>query len=269
MSTPHPSSPSAPAADGDPDPSSPPDASPEASPSLPTRVARTLRHLLARVAPDMARSLHRRLGTLLSLALALSGLALWGFVELSEEVLEGTTRRVDEAVLRWLESVSTPALDPVAVAVTTLGDTPVLALLVAVVSALLWAEDHRREVGVLVTASVGGALLNGALKVLFGRPRPDVIPAQVEVMTLSFPSGHSMNTMVVVATLVWIFSRVGASRPLRWIVASAGALLVAAVGLSRMYLGVHYPTDVAGGFAVGFAWAALSAAAFQLAASEP
>jgi undecaprenyl-diphosphatase len=259
---------SSPSADGDPEVSATSADSQETSPSLPTRVARTLRHLLARLAPEAARSLHRRLGTLLSLALAVSALALWGFAQLSEEVLEGTTRRVDEAVLRWLAGVSDPTLDSVAVAVTTLGDIPVLAFVVVVVSALLWAQGHRREVGVLLTAGVGGALLNGALKVAFGRPRPDVVPAQVEVMTLSFPSGHSMNTMVVVATLVWILARVGASRGLRWGAAVAGALLVGSVGLSRIYLGVHYPTDVAGGFAVGFAWAALSAVAFQLAAGE-
>lgn len=203
----------------------------------------------------------RAVGVYLLLALLLALACAWGFTTLASSVLEGETRRFDAAVLQWLNNRATPRLDRIALEVTTLGDTLVIAVILLISSALLWVTAHRYSVFLLWVATVGSAILILALKAGFDRPRPTLIEwrAHFVVETSSFPSGHALGSMVVYAVTAYLIARLQAERWLRRLTIIIAALLILLIGLSRVYLGVHYPSDVIGGYAVGFAWATFCA----------
>jgi undecaprenyl-diphosphatase len=107
----------------------------------------------------------------------------------------------------------------------------------------------------VLVASVGGGILSQGLKQLFGRPRPEVVPHLVVVESLSFPSGHSMAAAVIYLTLGALLARFAARRRVRIYVIGVSFALTFLIGITRVYLGVHYPTDVLAGWAAGLAWA--------------
>jgi undecaprenyl-diphosphatase len=190
--------------------------------------------------------------------------ALLGFAELAEEVLEGETGAFDRAVLLAFRDRSDPSrllgpdwLHEAARDITALGSYPVLTLVTLGVAGFL-ALQGRRGAPTLVLASVlGGTVISTLLKSLFDRPRPDVVPHAVEVFTASFPSGHAMLSAVVYLTLGGLLARIQPRRRVKaWLLAYAASLALL-VGLSRIYLGVHWPSDVAGGWVLGSAWALL------------
>jgi undecaprenyl-diphosphatase len=196
-------------------------------------------------------------------ALVVAG-GTWGFLELADEVGEGDVRRFDEAVLRALRDPADPAdalgphwLEEAARDVTALGGFAVLVLAVAAVVGYQLLGRHYAAAGLVLAAAVGGVLLSSALKELYGRPRPDVVPHLARVSTASFPSGHAMLTAVVYLTLGALLARLSAHRWQKLYVVAVALLLSVLVGATRVYLGVHYPTDVLAGWAAGLAWAVL------------
>lgn len=202
------------------------------------------------------------LGLLLSVV-SVAGL-LWAFIGIAEEVAEGGTHAFDRAVLLALRTAGDPAdpvgppwLENVARDVTALGGNAVLTLItVAVVGYLLMLR--LRGAALLVLASVGGGTLAGTLlKLGFDRARPDLVPHGDVVYTASFPSGHAMLSAVVYLTLGALLARVQPRRRLKAYVLVLALMLTGLVGCSRVYLGVHWPTDVLAGWTVGAAWAAV------------
>ncbi len=192
---------------------------------------------------------------------ALSGGILL-FVYLTSEVLEGSTKRFDEAILlalRQPSDLSVPIgpgwLTHAVRDITSLGGTTVLALMTALVTIYLLL-DRKRAIALVVLASVlGGWALSAALKVGVARPRPDIVPHLVEVHDPSFPSGHAMVSAVTYLTLAALISGTRPHRSTRVFTVAAGILLTLMIGASRVYLGVHYPTDVLGGWCAGASWA--------------
>ncbi len=195
--------------------------------------------------------------------IVLSG-GLWAFVEVADEVVERESLGVDRSLLLALRSAA-DRNDPVgpgwveemARDFTALGGTGVLSLITVAVLGYLLLAGRGRTALLTLTAVGGGLLISTLLKLGFDRPRPDLVPHESMVYTASFPSGHSMMAAVTYLTLAAILTRVLATPLLK-----AWALLVAAfvtllVGVSRVYLGVHWPTDVLGGWAAGATWAAL------------
>ena len=183
------------------------------------------------------------------------------FVFLGDVVTAGATREIDEAVLRWVAERRTPALDDAMLEITALGSTLVLAIIVGTAAVFLWLTRHRFSVYILGAAFLAASVLNIVLKALYGRPRPDVVPPIVTSQSPAFPSGHALSAFAIYATLAYLVARLEPSPRLRaatWIIA---ALLILAVGASRVYLGVHYPSDVIAGFAIALAWIAFTAAA--------
>lgn len=189
--------------------------------------------------------------------------ALLAFAFLAGEVAEGDTKAFDEMVLtalrrpedravpigpRWLENV---ALD-----LTGLGSGAVLITIVLAVLGQLALERRRALLVETVVATTGGWLLGAGLKALFGRQRPTVVPALQHVTSASFPSGHSMLSAIVYLTLGVMLARATADRALRAYYLVVAMVLTFVVGSTRVYLGVHYPTDVIGGWLAGSAWAA-------------
>ena len=195
-------------------------------------------------------------------ALAFAAAAVWGFVELASEVLEGETHALDEVILLALRSATDPSdplgpgwLEELMRDITALGSTGVLTLITLAVAGFL-ALDRKSHAALFVVVAVGGGmLLSTALKLGFDRPRPDLVPHGSIVYTASFPSGHSMLAAVVYLTLGALLARVQPRLVLKLYLIGLAILLTVAVGASRVYLGVHWPTDVLAGWAIGAAWA--------------
>ncbi len=204
-------------------------------------------------------------------AVALALAAALVFAGIALAVRRGASQPVDEAVLRWFGAHHTPLLDTVALQLTYLGASSVVALTLVVSSALLGVTGHRGSAVLLWVAVLGNAALNTLLKRAFARPRPEVFPFRIPGIgdaAVSFPSGHAMSAVVAYGTLAFVVARLQPSG-LRLATLAFAALLVLSVGASRLYLGVHYPSDVAGGFAAGFAWAVACAGALGAVRPRP
>lgn len=196
-------------------------------------------------------------------ALLLAGLvAALLFGLLGEDVLDREPLAIDTGVAQFLHAFSSPPLDTAMVLLSYLGSAWVVIPLLAVAVTLLVAERHF-SAAVFISVGYGGsAALNYVLKLLFHRPRP-LLPWSAPVYDFSFPSGHSMNSFafyVALGGVVWLVLglRRGAGA------LAAGLLLAFLVGVSRVYLGYHYVSDVLGGYAAAFLWLLVWAAALRL-----
>lgn len=193
----------------------------------------------------------------------LSG-GIWGFVELADEVSEGDTQSIDETLLLSLRNPAdhTDPLGPGWVEelgrdFTALGGVGVLVLVsLGALGYLLLARRYRAALFASL-AVPGGILLSTLMKVGFDRPRPDLVPHDSLVYTASFPSGHAMMSAVTYLTLAALLNRVQPELRLKAYILVLATLLTLLVGVSRVYLGVHWPTDVLAGWTAGAAWAAL------------
>lgn len=197
-------------------------------------------------------------------ALALVAASLFAFGELADAVLEGETREFDTFILLSLRSdadlsdpLGPPWFEEMMRDFTALGSVGVLLALTATVAGFL-ALVRKRHAALLVVASVlSGALLSNLFKWAFARDRPDLVPHLSAVYTQSFPSGHAMLSAVVYLTLGVLLARAYADVPVKVYILSIAAGATVLVGVSRIYLGVHWPTDVLAGWAIGSGWALL------------
>lgn len=192
------------------------------------------------------------------------GLLLLFFAWLAGEVMEGDTEAFDRRLSLLLRNPANPLqplgppwLVEMARDVTALGSFSVLAiLLLAVVSYLLLA-GRRRAASLVLIAVIGGDALNHLLKIAFDRARPDIAGQAARVFTASFPSGHATLSAIAYLTMGALLTRITTSHRIRVFFISAALALTFLVGLSRVYLGVHFPTDVLAGWCIGAAWALL------------
>jgi len=215
-----------------------------------------LARLRTHVASRDREELRLLLGAVALVAVALVLMVLVG------NVRGGDTQQFDERVLKALRKTESPAvpigphwLGLAAFDVTALGGPTVLSLTVLAVVGYLLLYRLYRNAAFVLAASLGGWILNDVLKAMFARPRPSVVPHLREVGSASFPSGHALTSAVVFLTLGTLLMRVAEGRLLKWYCISVAMLTTMLVGLSRLYLGVHYPTDVLAGWLVGLSWA--------------
>lgn len=188
----------------------------------------------------------------------------WIFIELADEVSEGSTQDFDQVVvhsLRDTEDLSKP-IGPFWVKaffsdITALGGGVVLSFLSLILAVYFFLIKNYRSLVLVLIAAMGGGAIGFLLKEVFMRPRPDIIIRLTEATSYSFPSGHSMMSAVVYLSLAAILSRNLVQLKLRVFVISVALFLTFFIGVSRIYLGVHYPTDVLGGWSAGLAWASL------------
>lgn len=183
------------------------------------------------------------------------------FVRIADWVKDQDIQGFDETVLRGLRNPDNPSVPigprwvgDVARNITALGSVPVLMLLVISVSGFLYLLGKRHAMVFLILCVVGGVILTVVLKEGFDRARPDIVPKLEAVTSASFPSGHSMMSAVVYLTLSVMVAGVFASMRVRVYVICVAVAVSLLVGLSRMFLGVHYPSDVLAGWTVGFGW---------------
>ncbi len=193
------------------------------------------------------------------------GTAIYIFLDVAHEVNEAEFMKFDHAVLLFFRvhgDLSTPIGPPwfqeTVTELTSLGGYPILvAIVLAVVGYLL--VDRKPGPAVFVVISVGlGTVVSTLLKLFYERPRPDLVEHLVKIHTASFPSGHATMSAVVYLTLASLILRLVDRFAVRAYVLGVAILLTVVVGVSRVYLGVHWPTDVLAGWALGAAWASLS-----------
>jgi undecaprenyl-diphosphatase len=196
------------------------------------------------------------------LALALSAFALWVFVHVSEEMLEGDSLKLDERLLMAFRSAADPAsplgptwLREVMRDITALGSTFVLLLVTFASIGFLALTKNRHAALLVLIAVLGGMLLSTLLKLGFDRARPDIVMHMTTVYSASFPSGHAMMSAVVYLTLGALIAATREDARLRFYILALATVLTLLVGVSRVYLGVHWPTDVLAGWALGACWA--------------
>lgn len=179
-------------------------------------------------------------------------------------VAQGSTQSFDAWVLRALrdplnpgQPLGPPWLQETARDLTAVGSNSVLGGLTLATAGLLARVNRLREAKLLLAAFFGALILEGAVKHWYGRPRPDLVPPVTRVFTTSFPSSHATLSAVVYLTLALLLARTFADRQVRHYAVMVTTCLIAAIGISRMYLGVHWPTDVLAGWALGTGWVGL------------
>lgn len=195
-------------------------------------------------------------------ALFIAAGGLWVFLALVDEMTEGDTHAFDQAILSYLRPTANPhdALGPhwferAMADLTTLGGTAVLTLIVIITVVFLLMHKRVASSLLVLVALGGGMALSEGMKALLDRDRPAMIYRAVETMSASFPSGHAMLSTVTYLTLGTLLAQVLPQKRMRVFVFSVAVLLAVIVGLTRVYLGVHWMTDVLAGWSLGAAWA--------------
>jgi undecaprenyl-diphosphatase len=198
------------------------------------------------------------------IALLLAAGAVWLFVEVAEDVFAGATQSADQQLMLWLRTPGNPSdpLGPVWVEelardITGLGGAGVLTLITVAAAGFLVLQRKQHLALYLVAAVASGTVVASLLKWGFDRPRPDLVPHGQIVYTSSFPSGHSMLSAVAFLTLGALLASGQTNLRMHGYLMGLALFLTLIVGVSRVYLGVHWPTDVLAGWTAGAAWALL------------
>jgi len=199
-------------------------------------------------------------GSAVAFILTIAALLAFGFI--AQEVTKGKTSAFDRQVMLALRSSTDPAvpigpawLPEAARDVTSLGSIIVLVIITLAIVGYLFLAGKSAVAWLMLIAVVGGIALSDLLKFAFARARPDIVAPLARVFTTSFPSGHATLSAITYLTIGAVLARSQPSSTISLYVMSLAAFLTVIIGVSRIYLGVHYPTDVLGGWCIGTAWA--------------
>jgi membrane-associated phospholipid phosphatase len=196
-------------------------------------------------------------------ALLILATSLWGFGLLADNVIEKETGN-DQRLAEWLRGRATDPLTDVFRAITTLGNFVTLVVVTVIAVAVLWRRRERTDGVFVAFAFLGAQVLSSAMKLGFRRERPFFPDPLATESTFSFPSGHALVSLAVYGSIALVLARRLRRRRDRIVLFSATGLLVLAIGFSRLYLGVHFLSDVLAGFAAGAAWVALLYVALEV-----
>jgi len=193
-------------------------------------------------------------GSILFLGLASAVGALFFFAWLADEVLEGDTKALDKTVRLYIHGFANESLTALMQFITMLGSTLFLSILCVSIFVIFIVKNWKRAAVLLMTTMAGAVILNFALKVSFGRVRPVPFFDTPLPDSYSFPSGHSLYAVCFYGVLAWLVAARIQNKSLRILIWLLAVLLALLIGLSRIYLGVHYPSDVIAGFAAATVW---------------
>ena len=202
------------------------------------------------------RSLRKRklFAVLLLVGFGVALVTTFGLVELHDEILKASFEQRDQAIQSWVHGFATPTLTKVMRGLSWIGSPFVLTPAVALAAGLLWWRGLKDDAVLVAAAALGGVALDEVMKLHFKRLRPEVPWAFVHEHSFSFPSGHSVLAIVMYGVIVYKTQDKLRSKWARAALMVGAFLMVVGIGVSRVYLGVHYPSDVAGGYFVGAVW---------------
>ncbi len=205
------------------------------------------------------RLLRDEAGLIVALAVVAGGIL--AFLRLADIVVEGETEAFDRALLMHFRDPAAPEVAPgpswlpgVMRDITALGGIAVLSLITLCASLYLLLVGKPGGALFVFVAVAGGTVISQALKALFDRPRPDLVPNAPIELTASFPSGHAMLSAVTYLTIGALLTRLEAPRRVHAFFLAVAVVMTVLIGISRVYLGVHWPTDVLAGWCLGAAW---------------
>lgn len=179
-------------------------------------------------------------------------LILYVLGQLADEVLEREAFAFDEAILLWINQFATPTLDRVMLSVTKLGDPTTVMPITVAGFCVMWLRRYYLEAKMFAINCLGGAILSTGLKLAFSKVRPQLWAQLVQETSYSFPSGHALGSVVLYGFLAYLLAQ--HYRQQRQVIYALATVLIGSIGLSRLYLGVHWPTDVIAGYGIGFLW---------------
>ena len=225
---------------------------------------RTARHKVKAKTLGLWHWLRQNVDLAMLVVLAFVVIGTWVVAELADEVMEGSTQRFDEWVVQRLrspqdarQSIGPAWFEAMWLDLTALGSSSVLTLVTLGCVGYLLMRRRYRTLLVLAVVVGGGVALTFGMKAFFARPRPEFASNLPYIVTASFPSGHSMLSAVVYMTLAVLLARTSSERCFQVYFISVGLIITLLIGFSRVYLGVHYPTDVLAGWSGGLTWASL------------
>lgn len=203
-----------------------------------------LRHVYPRLAPLIA--------TIGIVGLASCLLILFVLAKLAEEVLEREAFSFDTSFLLWLHQFANPSLDAVMLTITKLGNPSIVVIVAGLTLGILWLRHYREEAKIFAIACLGAFILNTGLKLVFSKPRPELWHRLIPETSYSFPSGHALGSMVLYGLIAYLLA-IHYPQFAKFIY-TFSVVLITLIGISRLYLGVHWPTDIIAGYGVGFLW---------------
>ena len=209
---------------------------------------------ILRRAIDFFGSIRLALGSVLFFGMALALAALFFFAWTADEIMEGDTLQFDDSIRGFVHQFAFPALTILMQIASFLGSTLFLTLLGISIVITLYLNKHRRGAIIFTITTIGASLLLASLKIAFRRARPEPFFDTVLPASYSFPSGHSLASFCFYGALAAIITARIEKLWLKTLVWLAAAIMILLIGISRIYLGVHYPSDVLAGFAVGLIW---------------
>ncbi|HEX8942535.1 MAG TPA: phosphatase PAP2 family protein [Gemmatimonadaceae bacterium] len=212
-----------------------------------------------------AQNFYAMFGIFLLSGAAVAIVLTWAFSEIAERVRAGSTQGIDDAVMHWMAAHQSPGVQSVMLEITALGTSAVVAMIVFIAGLFLWLNHHKHSAILLIAATLGGMVLDGLLKIGFNRPRPQIFHWGTQVVSSSFPSGHAMASTIVYGTVAYLAARLQQNVTSRILTMAMAGVIILLICSSRLYLGVHYPSDVLAGVVIGLAWAGFCMAVLEAA----
>lgn len=216
-----------------------------------------------RLSTDRFQSFRTAVGVFLIGGALVAIAGTWLFAIMARYVQKGATQAFDEGVMAYLGAHRIAWIERSLIEITALGTGLVVIVLVAIAATFLWLTRHKYSAALLLTSTIGGLIINNILKLMFDRERPQAFEWLAHASSSSFPSGHAMSSAIVYATIGYLAARLQRRRWARWLTMFLAFCMIVLICISRLYLGVHYPSDVAAGLVLGLAWAAFCMAALE------
>jgi undecaprenyl-diphosphatase len=187
------------------------------------------------------------------------------FSIMSMIIISGKLGYIDSSILLWFRNSANPSIPigPVwlldfMMDITALGSVTIIFIVTIIASGLFIIKKEYLFLRFILLSVIGGGIIDLILKLVFARPRPQIVPHLVSVDSLSYPSGHSVMSMMVYISLIFIIFYLDINKNIKLFLLYSAVVLIFLIGISRMYLGVHYPSDILGGWSLGLIWCSIS-----------
>nr|WP_019506641.1 phosphatase PAP2 family protein [Pleurocapsa sp. PCC 7319] len=212
--------------------------------------------ILQRLVKFWQNNIHSRIAFLITtvgtVGLVSCLIIIYVVAQISDEVLDQEAFAFDKTILLWIHSFANPTLDGIMHFITRLNDPSTVTVIAFVTLGILLWRRYYSEAQIFIIDCLGGVVLSYGLKSVFGKVRPDLWQSAIEDLSYSYPSGHALGSTVLYGFIAYLIATRYPQFSL--LIYAVVVCLIGAIGLSRLYLGVHWPTDIIGGYGIGFLW---------------